>query len=184
MGILTQLIEPPRRVHNNPNNDSQLRELSKGQKEANRLAKTDQLDKMRAHHESLSRAVACGKLPVKLRIQVKPVVAESDCPKFQKNWGEVIRNAEKSMVKTLTDHLVYKIKMANHQIRESTKKRFVVLRSTTNLSPQETEELLKNTLNEAKTDRKARNEIRQKIKLKAPANQKKNQNTSKKSQRE
>ena len=88
------------------------------------------------------------------------------------------------MVKTLMDHLTDKIKMANHQIRESTKKTFVVLRSTTNLSPQETEKLLKNTLNEAKTDRKARNEIHQKRKLKALTNQKKNQNTSKKSQRE
>ena len=76
MGILTQLIGPTRRVHNNPNDDSQPRELSKGQKEANwlkdvYLTKTDQLDKMRAHHESLSRAVAHGKLLVKLRIQVK-----------------------------------------------------------------------------------------------------------------
>ena len=88
------------------------------------------------------------------------------------------------MVKTLTDHLADKIKMANHQIRESAEKTFVALRSTANLSPQETEELLKNTFNEAETDRKARNEIHQKRKLEALANQKKSQNTSKKPQRE
>ena len=58
------------------------------------MAKTDQLDKMRAHHKSLNRAVACGKLPVKLRIKVKPVVAESNCPKFQKNWRESSRLSE------------------------------------------------------------------------------------------
>ena len=60
LGILTQLIGPPKRIHNSLDVDSQPGDLPKGQKEANRfkemyLAKTDQLDKMRAHHESLSR---------------------------------------------------------------------------------------------------------------------------------
>ena len=134
---------------------------------------------MRAHHESLSRAVARGKLPMKLRINVKPVVADSDCPKFQKNWREAIRNTEKSMVKTLTDHLADKIEITNYQIRESTEKTFITLRSTANLSPQETKELLKNMLNEAETDRRARNKTHQKRKLEALANQRKNQSTSK-----
>lgn len=189
LGILTQLIGPPKKIHNNLDVDSQPGDLPKGQKEANRfkdvyLAKTDQLDKMRAHHESLSRAVARGKLPMKLRIGVKPVVADSDCPKFQKNWREAIRSAERSMVKTLTDHLADKIETTNHQIRESAERTFVALRSTANLSPQETEELLKNTLNEAETDRKARNEARQKRKMEAMANQRKNQNATKKPRRE
>ena len=70
LGILIQLIGPPKRIHNSSDVDSQPGELPKGQKEANWfkemcLAKTDQLDKMRAHHESLSRAVAWGKLPMK-----------------------------------------------------------------------------------------------------------------------
>ena len=70
LGILTQLIGPPKRIHNSSDVDSQPGDLPKGQKEANRfkemyMAKTDQLDKMRAHHESLSRAVARGKLPMK-----------------------------------------------------------------------------------------------------------------------
>ena len=147
LGILTELIGPPKRVHSNPDTDSQPGDLHRRQKEANRfkemyLAKTDQLDKMRAHHQSLSRAVARGKLPLKLRINVKPVVANSNCPKFQKNWREAIRNAEKSMVKTLTDHLADKIETTNHQIRESAERTFMALRSTANHSPQETEELL------------------------------------------
>ena len=37
LGILTQLIGPPKRVHNNPDNDSQPGDLPKGQKEANRF---------------------------------------------------------------------------------------------------------------------------------------------------
>ena len=48
LGILTQLIGPPKRVHSNSDMDSQTRRLAQGQKEVNRfkemyLAKTDQI---------------------------------------------------------------------------------------------------------------------------------------------
>lgn len=89
---------------------------------------------MRSHHDALQRAIARDKIPAKLKIQAKPMVAEGDCPKLQKRWKEVIREAEHNMVKVLTDHLEDKMETLNHQIRDTTEKTFLKLRATANLN--------------------------------------------------
>ena len=41
---------------------------------------------MQSHQDALNRAVAQDKLQAKLCIQTKPIVADSDDPKFQQKW--------------------------------------------------------------------------------------------------
>ena len=77
---------------------------------------------MQSHRDAHNRAVAWDKLPAKLRIQNKPIVADSDKLKFQQKWNECIRMAERNMVRVLTDHLTDRIQLTHHQIRENTEK--------------------------------------------------------------
>ena len=102
------------------------------------MEKTDKLDKIKGHHVALTRALAQDRLPAKLRIQNKPIVMDSDNPKFQQKWQECIRTAERNMVKVLTDHLVERIQVVNHQIRDITKRAFLALRIRANLDNKET----------------------------------------------
>ena len=102
------------------------------------MEKIDKLDKIKGHHVALTRALARDKLPAKLRIQNKPIVMDSDNPKFQQKWRECIRTAERNMVKVLTDHLVERIQVVNHQIKDIIKRAFLALRIRANLDSKET----------------------------------------------
>ena len=89
MGMLTQYIgQSSMAMPNRPDNHTNSHETSIIDTETKKLKelfleKTDKLDKMQSHRAALNRAVARDKLPAKLRIQTKPIVVDSDDPKFQ-----------------------------------------------------------------------------------------------------
>ena len=140
------------------------------------LEKTDKLDKMQSNRDALNRAVAQDKLLAKLWIQTKPIVADSDDPKFQQKWKDCIRTAERNMVRVLTDHFTNHIQLTRHQIKENTEKTFVTLRTRGNLNVVDTNKAMKEALNQADKDRQARNQLRQKRKQESlQANQQKKQ---------
>ena len=144
------------------------------------LEKTDKLDKMQSHRDALNRAVARDKLPAKLRIQTKPIVVDGDDPKFQQNWKECIKTAERNMVKVLTDHLSDRIQMTRHQIKENTERTFVALRTRGNLNVDDTNRTMKEALDQADKDRQARNQMRLKRKQEnLQANQQKSKKAKK-----
>lgn len=118
------------------------------------------------------KAVAKDRIPNKFRIQIKPVVAESNCPIFQKKWADCICAAERMLIKVLTDHLKNKIELANSQIREATKKTYFTLRTAGKFSVDETGRALANALNEAEKQRKTKREQRQKRKIEIQQQQK------------
>ena len=135
---------------------------------------------MQSHRDALNRAVARDKLPAKLRIQTKPIVANSDDPKFQQKWKDCIRTAERNMVRVLTDHFTDHIQLIHHQIKENTEKTFVTLRTRGNLNVVDTNKAMKEALNQADKDRQARNQLRQKRKQESlQANQQKNKKAKK-----
>ena len=74
---------------------------------------------MQSHHESLQKAVARDKILSKLRIQVKRVLAEGDCPKLQRNWTNCWK--DKWMKCSQTYQIADKIEILNIQIRDTTK---------------------------------------------------------------
>ena len=169
MGMLTQYIGQSSMTPNRPSNHTNSHETSIVDTETKKLKelfldKTDKLDKMQSHRDALNRAVARDRLPAKLRIQTKPIVVYSDDPKFQQKWKECIRTAERNMVKVLTDHLSDRIRTTRHQIKESTEKTFVTLRTRGNLNTEDTNKTMKEALDQANKDRQARNHMRLKRK--------------------
>ena len=110
------------------------------------LEKTDKLHKTQSHRDALNRAVARDKLPAKLQIQTKLIVADSDDPKFQQKWKDCIRTAERNMVRVLTNHLTDHIQLTCHQIKENTEKTFVTLRTRGNLNVADTNKAIKEAL--------------------------------------
>ena len=104
--------------------------------------------------------MARDKLLAKLRIQTKPIVADSDDPKFQQKWKDCIRRAERNMVRILTDHLTDHIQLTCHQIKENTEKTFVTLRTRGNINVKDINKVMKDTLDQADKDRQARNQLR------------------------
>ena len=170
MGMLTQYIgqtsmaTPSRPSNHTNNNETSIIDTETKKLKELFLEKTDRLDKMQSHRDALNRAVARDKLPAKLRIQTKPIVVDSDDPKFQQKWKECVKTAERSMVKVLTDHLSDRIQTTRHQIKENTEKTFVTLRTRGNLSTDDTNKTMKEALDQADKDRQARNQVRLKRK--------------------
>lgn len=127
MGMLTQYIGNSNQTPSRPSSQTNKQEASIVDNETKKLKelffeKTDKLNKMKSHRDALNRAVVWDKLLAKLQIQNKPIVADSDKPKFQQKWNECIRTAERNIVRVLTDHLTDRIQLTHHQIRENTEK--------------------------------------------------------------
>lgn len=166
IGMLTQYIgQPSLTTPNRPSSQTTSQEASTVDIEMKKikelfLEKTDKLDKMQSHWDALNRAVARDKLPAKLRIQTKPIVADSDDSKFQQKWKDCIRRAERNMVRILTDHLMDHIQLTCYQIKENTEKTFVILRTRGNLNVADTNKAMKEALDQAEKDRQARNQLR------------------------
>ena len=176
MGMLTQYIgQSSMATPNRPSSHTSGHETSMIDSETNKLKellleKTDKLDKMQSHRDALNRAVACDELLAKLCIQTKPIVTDSDDPKFH-----FIKTAERNMVKVLTDHLLDRIQMTRHQIKENTEKTFVTLRTRGSLNVDDANKTMKEALDQADKDCQARNQMRQKRKQEnLQANQQKN----------
>ena len=132
------------------------------------LDKTNNIDKMQGHRDSLLKAVAKDRIPNKLKIQIKPIVADNGCPIFQKKWTDCIRAAERMLINVLTDHLKSKIELANNQIREATKKAYFALRTMGNLTAEETGMVLTRALDEAEKQRKQKERVKAKKKTRGP----------------
>ena len=187
MGMLTQYIgQSSMATQNRPNSHTNSHETNIVESETKKLKelfleKTDKLDKMQSHRDALNRAVARDKLPAKLRIQTKPIVVDGDDPKFQQNWKDCIKTAERNMIKVLTDHLSDRIQMTRHQIKENTERTFVALRTRGNLNVDDTNRTMKDALDQADKDRQARNQMRLKRKQE---NLQANQQKSKKAKRD
>ena len=170
MSMLTQYIgQTSIATPNRPGNHTNTHEVNIVDAETKKLKelfleKTDKLDKMQSNKDALNRAVARDKLPAKLRIQTRPIVVDSDDPKFQQKWKDCIKTAERNMVKVLTDHLSDRIQTTRHQIKENTEKTFVTLRTRGNLSTDDTNKTMKEALDQADKDRQARNQVRLKRK--------------------
>lgn len=184
MDMLTQYIGNSNQTPSRPSSQANKQEASIVDNETKKLKKlflekTDKLNKMQSHRDALNRAVVWDKLPAKLRIQNKPIVADSDKPKFQQKWNECIRTAERNMVRVLTDHLTDRIQLTHHQIRENTEKTFVTLRTRDNLNVGDTNKTMKEALDQADKDSQARNQLRLKQKQESLANQQKSKKAQK-----
>ena len=144
------------------------------------LQKTEILDRATNHLESLTRAMEKGNTPAKLRITVKPLVVKADDPLFQKEWADAITDAQSKLITTIQRHLGRTARTANLQIREETDK--IRIQLSTSNTIQEVDAAIKNTLDEANRTRKHNNE--QRIKRKLENQQKKPQQTGKKTKRD
>ena len=182
--LLTQYIGPARKpppsapdaaASGSGGQDQTIQEMEARRLKDIFLEKTDRIDKMQSHHEALQRAVARDRIPAKLKIQAKPLVAEGECPKLLKKWTECVKDAERNMVKVLTDHLEDKIEVLNNQIRDTTEKTFLKLRATANLNTAQTTHLLNHTLGEAEKERKARSDERKRRRMEQNPNQQQQQ---------
>ena len=69
------------------------------------------------HAESLNKAVECSKIPPKLRINIKTMVVNSNEPIFQREWTEVVKSSQTTLIKTITTHLGRTARVANQKIR-------------------------------------------------------------------
>ena len=181
--LLTQYLEPAgSKTQLNPNHINMTpatrKEMELAKVRANYLEKTDRIDKMAGHRESLVRAVQRDRIPAKLRVNNKPIVLEGDCPVFQKRWKDHARQAELGFVDILTTHLKSKINLAKTQLAEETEKSYVALRSA-KLPNTEVNHALNHTLEEANKERNQRNEARKKRRLENQANQNKSKKPKK-----
>ena len=137
------------------------------------LEKTDKLDRARSHLDSLTRAVQKNRIPNKLRINVKPLVIDKENPTFVRKWNDAIRRAELELTKIIIEHLQDVIQQTNAIIRETTEKTYHALRAA-DITIDEAKKALEDTLKQADSARKAKNEARQKRKLETAANNLKN----------
>ena len=169
--ILTQYIGPPTETKNTGSkaiNTTTNTTLSLEQQELNSLKKiflreTETMDRANSHAESLTRATERGRIPPKLRIDIKPMVINQNDPIFQKEWLEALDISQTTLIDTIKHHLNRTARAANIKIRENTE--LTRQRLKAQHTEEETTRLLNNTLEEANSIRNKTKEERRKKKL-------------------
>ena len=174
--LLTQYIGPrktnPLQTNRHGDSPSNLVEQHMSRFKEVFLEKTDKLDRARNHLDSLTQAVQKNRIPNKLRINVKPLVIDKENPTFVRKWNDAIRRAELELTKNITEHLQDVIQQTNAIIRENIEETYHALRAA-DITIDEAKRALEETLKQADSARKSKNEARQKRKLEAAANNQK-----------
>ena len=164
LGLLTQYIgQPPRTRNDRGSTSANWFKKTETQKELlsfkeRYLELTDTLDRASNHKEALSKAIARGRTPARLRITIKPMVIEKDDPKFISQWETAIRECEQKLATVIIDHLKTTADKTNVAIRTTSKETFQKLK---NIDPAiDAGDTLKTTLAEAQQARNERTENR------------------------
>ena len=65
------------------------------------------------HLDMLTKAMERGRIPNKLKINVKSLVVNGGDPLFQKEWSEAIAESQTKLITTLQRHLMRTVRAAN-----------------------------------------------------------------------
>ena len=144
-------------------NDSSIERQETGKLRRAFLQQTETMDRANNHLELLTKATKRGRIPNKLRINVKPLVVNGNDPNFQKEWSEAIAESQTKLITTLQRHLSKTARAANLKIRELTEQ--ARNRLGTVYLQEQTKTILEATLEEANKTIHENNQNRQKRKL-------------------